>query len=108
PQPGRDGGPAHGRYAFYLFRGQYGHKARYYGRFDAGRARPLLEIEEKCVVEEELGYDQVGARVYLILEVGKVFVRARGLGVRFGVAADGDSESPAAEFSRFEFPDVPD
>src|SRR5262245_26236397 len=81
-------GPAHGSYALYLLRRQYGHEAGYYGCLDACRAGPLLEAEIMGVVEEELRYDDIRAGVDLFREVPEVGLRAACFRMHFGVSAD--------------------
>ena len=88
----RDPGAAHLREALDLSGVGDGHDAGDNGRIDVFRPYPRYELEVVALIEEELGDDEVAARVDLALEIAQVVLGARRLGMHLGVAGAADTE----------------
>src|SRR6266571_2972299 len=86
---------AHGREALHLLDVGDGHDARDDRHVDPRGARPPDEVEVAAVVEEELGDEELGAGVHLLLAVAQVGLQVARLDVPLRIAGAADAERAA-------------
>ena len=85
--------PAETRHAASAGEGLDRHDAGDDGHRDSGEFTAFTEVVEVAVVEEELGYDGIGAGVHLALEVVDIGQAIESFRVTLGVPGDADTEA---------------
>ena len=84
---------AHEHHALHLLLAHNGHDAAGDGRGNTCCLGFVPEAVEAFVVEEQLGYEEVGTGILLGLQVLQIFVKVHHGGVRFGVGGGAHAEA---------------